>query len=306
MKATPHADTLQQRDSEFIWHPYSAVGAGATAVPVVSASGVKLRLADGRELIDGMASWWCVIHGYNHPRLNTAISQQLDAMAHVMFGGITHPPAVALAERLVDITPDGLDLVFFADSGSVAVEVALKMAIQYWRSQERPAKSRFIALRNGYHGDTLHAMSVCDPLTGMHTLFNDVLPQQLFVPPPGGPINAPADPVDIEAMRTMLHKHAHEVAAVILEPIVQGAGGMRFYSADYLRQVRALCDEFEVLLIADEIATGFGRTGRLFACEHAAVRLRACRYHAGHPVPGQVTDRRLHDIGGNANPPHDR
>lgn len=271
MTRTPSPELLRESDSKHIWHPYSAVGSGASAVPVVSASGVKLMLADGRELIDGMASWWCVIHGYNHPRLNAAVAQQLDTMAHVMFGGITHPPAVALAERLVAITPDGLDLVFFADSGSVSVEVALKMAIQYWRSCDKPRKSRFIALRNGYHGDTLHAMSVCDPVTGMHTLFNEVLPQQLFVPPPSGPVDAPADADDISAMREMLQQHADEVAGVILEPIVQGAGGMRFYSADYLRAVRGLCDEFGVLLIADEIATGFGRTGKLFACGHADI-----------------------------------
>ena len=258
-------------DRSHIWHPYSAVDAGLPVFPVVAAEGVRLRLADGRELIDGMASWWCVIHGYNHPVLNAALERQLRDMAHVMFGGLTHPPAVRLAERLVEITPDGLELVFFADSGSVSVEVALKMAIQYWHSRGRPVKRRFVALRSGYHGDTLHAMSVCDPVTGMHTLFSEVLPQQFFLPAPGGAVDGPAEPADIEVLEQMLAEHHQEIAALVLEPVVQGAGGMRFYAADYLRAARALCDRFGVLLIADEIATGFGRTGRLFACEHAGV-----------------------------------
>jgi adenosylmethionine-8-amino-7-oxononanoate aminotransferase len=258
-------------DRAHIWHPYSAIDAGLPVFPVVSASGVRLRLADGRELIDGMASWWCVIHGYNHPVLNAAIERQLEDMAHVMFGGLTHPPAVRLAERLVAISPAGLELVFFADSGSVSVEVALKMAIQYWHALGQPGKRRFVALRSGYHGDTLHAMSVCDPVTGMHTLFNEVLPTQWFVPPPRAGFDAPADPEDLEALEQVFAAHADQVAALVLEPVVQGAGGMRFYSPAYLRAARALCDRHGVLLIADEIATGFGRTGRLFACEHAAV-----------------------------------
>ena len=262
---------LLDADAGHIWHPYSAVGTGMPVFPVVSARGVRLTLTDGRELIDGMASWWCVIHGYNHPVLNRAIEQQLTQMAHVMFGGLTHPPAVALAERLVEITPPGLELVFFADSGSVAVEVALKMAIQFWHGQRRPNKRRFVALRQGYHGDTLHAMSVCDPVTGMHGLFSTVLPSQFFVAAPRGGFAQPADPEDLHGLERVLVEHADEIAALILEPVVQGAGGMRFYSPDYLRAARALCDRYQVLLIADEIATGFGRTGRLFACEHAGI-----------------------------------
>jgi adenosylmethionine-8-amino-7-oxononanoate aminotransferase len=212
-----------------------------------------------------------MIHGYNHPVLNAAIERQLRDVAHVMFGGLTHAPAVALAEKLVAITPPDLELVFFADSGSVAVEVAMKMAIQTWHSRGRPRKTRFVSLRHGYHGDTLHAMSVCDPVTGMHTLFEGVVPCQLFVPAPGGTVDGPADPQDIAALEQLLLEQGDEIAALILEPVVQGAGGMRFYSPDYLRVARALCDRYEVLLIADEIATGFGRSGRLFACEHADI-----------------------------------
>ena len=258
-------------DHTHVWHPYSAVDTGMPMYPVVSASGVRLTLADGRELIDGMASWWCVIHGYNHPLLDRAIEEQLGQMAHVMFGGLTHPPAVRLASRLVEITPQGLELVFFADSGSVSVEVAMKMAMQFWHGQGRPNKCRFVALRHGYHGDTLHAMSVCDPVTGMHSLFNAVLPKQFFVAAPRAGFAQPADPDDLRALEQVLAEHTQEIAALILEPVVQGAGGMRFYSPDYLRAARALCDRYQVLLIADEIATGFGRTGRLFACEHADI-----------------------------------
>ena len=264
-------DNLQRGDSEAIWHPYAPAVGGAEVFPVVSASGVRLDLADGRQLIDGMASWWCAIHGYNHPVLNRAVESQLHAMSHVMFGGLTHPPAVKLAQMLVKLTPPGLDRVFFSDSGSVAVEVAMKMAIQYWHGLNRPEKHKLLALRNGYHGDTIGAMSLCDPVTGMHYLFGDTLPKQLFAPAPQCSFDGPCTDAEMAEITTLLSDHSHEIAAVVLEPIVQGAGGMRFYSPEYLVKVRALCDHYDVLLIFDEIATGFGRTGKLFALEHADV-----------------------------------
>lgn len=262
---------LRDFDSRHIWHPYSAMHSDAMVYPVVSASGVRLKLADGRELIDGMASWWCAIHGYNHPVLNDAIRTQLDQMAHVMFGGLTHEPAVRLVEKLISITPEPLTAVFLADSGSVSVEVAMKMAIQFWHAKGQPKKQRFVSLRNGYHGDTSGAMSVCDPVTGMHSLFSDVLVSQFFVDAPGCGFGNPARQPDSDALETVLEQHHQSIAALILEPIVQGAGGMRFYSADYLVCARQLCDQYGVLLIADEIATGFGRSGKLFACEHASI-----------------------------------
>jgi adenosylmethionine-8-amino-7-oxononanoate aminotransferase len=266
-----HPTELLAFDAEHLWHPYSAIGRGLPVFAVTSAQGVRLRLADGRSLIDGMASWWCMIHGYNHPRLNRAIRQQLEQMAHVMFGGLTHEPAVGLAQRLIRITPEPLQKVFFADSGSVSVEAALKMAIQYWHGRGQPGKQRFLTVRNGYHGDTLGAMSVCDPINGMHGLFRAVLPQQHFVPAPSTPFGQPCAEADLAPMAEAMQRHASELAAVIIEPVVQGAGGMRFYSADYLKELRQLCDRHQLLLIFDEIATGFGRTGRLFALEHAEV-----------------------------------
>ena len=258
-------------DQHHIWHPYSAMNSELPVYPVESASGVRLKLTDGRELIDGMASWWCVIHGYNHPEMNAALEQQLHKMSHVMFAGLTHEPAIELTRQLIDITPEPLQTVFFSDSGSVAVEVAMKMAIQYWHAKGQSHRQRFIALRSGYHGDTFGAMSVCDPVTGMHSLFKDILPTQVFVAQPRCRFGQPCDQEDIAPLEQALREHADHTAALIMEPIVQGAGGMWFYSAEYLQKARELCDQYGVLLILDEIATGFGRTGKLFACEHADI-----------------------------------
>jgi adenosylmethionine-8-amino-7-oxononanoate aminotransferase len=238
---------------------------------VESAHGVRIRLEDGRELIDGMSSWWSAIHGYRHPRIEAAIKTQLERMPHVMFGGLTHEPAVALCERLVSMSPVGLDRVFLSDSGSVAVEVAIKMALQVWHSRGRPERRRLLTLRGGYHGDTFGAMAVCDPVTGMHGLFEGSLSSHLFAERPRCRFDEAYKEEDIEEFARLLAGHSEEIAAVILEPIVQGAGGMWFYSPAYLCRVRELCDEFDVLLIADEIATGFGRSGQLFACDHAAI-----------------------------------
>jgi len=258
-------------DNSLVWHPYSSIGSGLPIFPVASAEGVRIRLVDGRELIDGMSSWWCAIHGYNHPEMNRAIEEQLGHMSHIMFGGLTHQPAVELAAKLVELTPVPLQTVFFSDSGSVSVEVAMKMALQYWHAKKHPEKQRFLTIRNGYHGDTFGAMSVCDPVNGMHSIFSTVLPQQLFVDSPACGFNQACSEEDIAPFAQRLAENNKQIAAVIMEPIVQGAGGMRFYSADYLKQVRELCDKHDVLLILDEIATGFGRTGKMFACEHAGI-----------------------------------
>ncbi|MTI62290.1 adenosylmethionine--8-amino-7-oxononanoate transaminase [Methylophaga sp.] len=258
-------------DAAHIWHPYTSVAHPPLLHEVVSADGVRLTLSDGREIVDGMSSWWSTIHGYNHPRLNQAAKSQLDKMSHVMFGGLTHEPAVNLARKLIDITDESLQFVFLADSGSVSVEVAIKMAIQHWFAQGQPRKQRLMSLRNGYHGDTFGAMSVCDPVNGMHSMFEQVLPKHLFAPAPSCQRDEDWNDSHIADFRRLIREHHHELAAVILEPLVQGAGGMRMYCPEYLRQVRALCDEYGVLLIFDEIATGFGRTGTLFAYEQAGI-----------------------------------
>ncbi|WP_225849685.1 adenosylmethionine--8-amino-7-oxononanoate transaminase [Streptomyces sp. HPF1205] len=268
-------DVLLDLDRQHVWHPYGPMPGRQEPLVVASASGVRLRLAgpaQGRtELIDGMSSWWSAIHGYRHPVLDEAARAQLDRMSHVMFGGLTHEPAVRLAARLVDIGPEPLRHVFLADSGSVSVEVAVKMCLQYWRSLGRPQKRRLLTWRGGYHGDTWQPMSVCDPEGGMHGLWSGVLPRQVFAdaPPPG--FDAPVDPAYEAHLRNLIGRHAHELAAVVVEPVVQGAGGMAFHSPGYLRVLREACDEHGVLLVFDEIATGFGRTGRLFAAEHAGV-----------------------------------
>ena len=275
-------DEILSLDQQHVWHPYAAVPNAVPCFPVQRAFDCTIELTNGQKLIDGMSSWWACIHGYNHAYLNeAAIRQMTESTSHIMFGGLTHEPAVKLAETLVSITPKPLEHVFYADSGSVAIEVAMKMALQYYqnRSNNNSTKHKFLSVRGGYHGDTFHAMSVCDPVTGMHHLFSNVLQPQLFVDRPETRYPGTSSSSDVERtlerdvakVQKILEDCAHEIVAIILEPIVQGAGGMHFYHPDYLRRIRSLCDDYDVLLIADEIATGFGRTGKLFACHHTAM-----------------------------------
>jgi adenosylmethionine-8-amino-7-oxononanoate aminotransferase len=258
-------------DRQHIWHPYTSTLTPLTCYPVASAQGVHINLEDGTQLVDGMSSWWSTIHGYNHPHLNNAAHQQIDQVSHVMFGGMTHQPAINLCKKLLTLAPNNLEHVFLADSGSVAVEVSLKMALQYWhaKGEHRP---KFLTLKHGYHGDTFAAMSVTDPDNSMHSLYKGFLPEHIFADSPTCGYWDEWNPDDLSDFEKKIEQHNQDLAAVILEPIVQGAGGMRIYHSEFLKGVRALCDKYDLLLIADEIATGFGRTGKLFACEHAAIQ----------------------------------
>lgn len=264
-------NTLLRIDRDHLWHPYTSMTHPVTSYPIARAEGSILTLEGGQQLIDGMSSWWSAIHGYNVPEINQALRQQIDRFSHVMFGGLTHRPAVELAERLLQLTPDSLQHIFLADSGSISVEVALKMALQYQVARDKPNKQKMAVLRGGYHGDTFATMALADPDNGMHTLFGGLLQQHLFIPRPECRWGEEWDPATTELLQRLLEQQHHEVAALILEPVVQGAGGMYFYHPEYLRQARALCDRYDLLLIADEIATGMGRTGALFGCDHAGI-----------------------------------
>ena len=264
-------DQLIALDRQHVWHPYSAMPNPLPVFPVRSASGVRIELEDGRSLIDGISSWWTCIHGYNHPALNAAAKAQMENMSHVMFGGLTHQPAVALAKKLIDLTPDPLQHVFFSDSGSVAVEVAMKMAVQYWHNRAQPNKNRFLTIRSGYHGDTFAAMSACDPVNGMHHLFSGLLTQQYFANAPQVRFEEDWQEEEIASFEKLLVEKGDRIAAAIFEPVVQNAGGVRFYHPEYVRRASELCKQHNVLLILDEIATGFGRSGKMFACEYAGI-----------------------------------
>ncbi|MEC5209923.1 adenosylmethionine-8-amino-7-oxononanoate aminotransferase [Psychrobacter sp. PL15] len=258
-------------DHQHLWHPYASLPPTYPNIVIDHADGIYIVTQDGTRLIDGMSSWWASVHGYNHPKLNAAIIEQLGKMAHVMFGGLTHQPAIDLGKKLLSIVPAGLDAIFYADSGSIAVEVALKMALQYQVAAQRPNKRQFASTHSGYYGDTWHAMSVCDPVAGMHSLYGNQLPMQHFVSAPPLGFERTLTDDERDELTVFFDKNCHQLAGFIIEPIIQGAGGMRFYSPEYLQLLRQLCDQHDVVLIADEIATGFGRSGKLFACEHADI-----------------------------------
>lgn len=258
---------INEFDQNHIWHPYSKIPNPTPTLVVKKTRGSVITLENDLELIDGMSSWWAAIHGYNHPDIVKAMHDQIDTMPHIMFGGLTHTPAIKLAQLLLQIVPVGLSKVFYSDSGSVAMEVAIKMALQYWISLQRPEKNQLVSLKRGYHGDTFATMAVCDPDNGMHHLFSKTLTQHHFVKAP----ELEDSSNDLDDLKKLLKEHHATIAALTLEPIVQGAGGMRFYRADYLKQAKQLCEQYDVLLIADEIATGFCRTGKLFACEWAGI-----------------------------------